>query len=102
MNFNEFPISETVAAGIAALIAWVTGGKYAAKSAKIDSTAKLIELWEKANHNCQEELNEMREEIKQVRLEAGSERERLNDEVLRLKQEIKVLKNHISKLEEKK
>jgi peptidoglycan hydrolase CwlO-like protein len=96
---NNLPISEAITALVAATIAWFTHGRLAAKSTDIDNTAKLIELWERANHNCQKELDEMREEIKQVRLEASGERERLNDEVLRLKQEIKVLRGHISKLE---
>ena len=101
MNLQDFPISETIAAGVAALVAWITGGKYAAKSAKIDSTAKLIDLWEKANHNCQQELDEMRAEIKQVREEASEERQRLNDEISRLTNKIQVLEKHIKKLEEK-
>jgi len=94
MSWENVPISETIAAGVAALVAWVTGGKYAAKSAKIDSTAKLIELWEKANHNCQSELDELRGEIKEMR-------QRYEDTIARLEQKIKVMSEHIKKLEAK-
>jgi hypothetical protein len=48
MNFSELPISEVITGVLAAAIAWITGGKYAAKSTKIDNTAKLIEIWEKS------------------------------------------------------
>jgi peptidoglycan hydrolase CwlO-like protein len=98
---NDLPISEAITGVVAAAIAWITGGKYAAKSTEIDNTAKLIEIWEKANHNCQKELDEMREEIRVVRLEAGAERERLNDEVAKLQQKVRVLESHIKKLETK-
>jgi peptidoglycan hydrolase CwlO-like protein len=99
MSLHDLPISETLTGFIAAVIAWITGGKYAAKSAKIDSTAKLIALWEQANHNCQSELEELRAEIKQLRSDAAIERERSNDEISKLQSKVKVLENHIKKLE---
>ena len=98
---SNWPISEVITAFVAAVIAWFSGGKWAARSAKVDTTAKLIELWEKANHNCQKELDEMREEIKEVRKEAAEERQRLNDEVFRLQNKIQVLEKHIKNLEAK-
>jgi septal ring factor EnvC (AmiA/AmiB activator) len=96
---SQFPISETITGIIAAAIAWFSGGKYAAKGTEIDNTAKLIELWEKANHNCNEELEQMREEIKQFKAEAAEERQALNDKIKSQDQKIKVLQDHIKKME---
>lgn len=98
---NQFPISETITGLVAAAIAWFFGGKQAAKGTEIDNTAKLIELWEKANHNCQNELNELREEIRQFRVQASEERLKADDEILKLQQQVKVLQAHIKKLESK-
>lgn len=86
---------------VAGVIGWITSGRFAAKTSEVDNAAKLFDYWEKANHNCREELDLMKEEIKAVRDEANQERQRLNDEVLRLTTKIQVLEKHIKKLEAK-
>ncbi len=96
---SQFPISETITGIIAAAIAWFSGGKYAARGTEIDNTAKLIDLWEKANHNCQSELDELRAEIKQMREEHQQQRQERDDEISKLQQKVKVLEGHIKKLE---
>ena len=96
---SDFPISETITGFVAAAIGWFTNGKVQAKSTDIDNTAKLIELWEKANHNCQTELDELRAEIKQMREEHQQQRQERDDEIHKLQQKVKVLENHIKKLE---
>lgn len=101
MNFSDFPFSESITAIVGAAIGWFTNGKRQAKTDKIDNTAKLIELWEKANHNCQKELDEMREEIRLLRSQSHEERQSNKDEILKLQQQVKVLQAHIKKLEEK-
>lgn len=101
MNYSNWPITETITGVIAAAIGWFTGGKLQFKSAQIDNTAKLIELWEKANHNCQKELDEMRAEIRLLRLQGNEERQNNKDEISKLQQQVKVLQAHIKKLEEK-
>lgn len=101
MNLNDFPFTESITAVIAAAIGWFTGGKRQAKTVEIDNTAKLIELWEKANHNCQKELDEMREEIRLFRLQANEERQKADDEISKLQQQVRVLQAHIKKLEDK-
>ena len=98
---SQFPISETITGIVAAAIAWFSGGKYAAKGTEIDNTAKLIELWEKANHNCQSELDEVRKEIKDLRSCYESEVLKRDSDILSLQQKVKVLENHIKKLEAK-
>jgi peptidoglycan hydrolase CwlO-like protein len=101
MQFSDLPISETITGVIAAVIGWFTSGKMQAKSTDIDNTAKLIELWEKANHNCQSELDELRAEIKQMRDEHQQQRQERDDEISKLQQKVKVLEGHIKKLEQK-
>ena len=101
MTFNDLPISETITGAIAAVIAWFSGGKYAAKSTEIDNTAKLIELWKDANHDCRAELDQMRAEIKLFREQAAEERQRADEEISKLQQQVRVLQNHIKKLESK-
>ena len=98
---SQFPISETITGIIAGIIAWFSGGKYAARGTEIDNTAKLIDLWEKANHNCQSELDELRKEIKDLRSFYESEVLKRDSDILSLQQKVKVLENHIKKLEAK-
>ena len=95
----NLPISETISALVAAGIAWFTHGKLQAKSTDIDNTAKLIELWEKANHNCQKELDELRQEIKDLRTFYESEVQKRDDDISKLQQKVRVLESHIKKLE---
>jgi uncharacterized protein HemX len=91
-------ISELITGAIG-LFAGVGGAIVSLRSSKIDNTAKLIELWEKANHNCNDELEKMREEIKQFKAEAAEERQALNDKIKSQDQKIKVLQDHIKKME---
>ena len=101
MSLENLPISESITGLVAGAIAWFFGGKQAAKGTEIDNTAKLIELWEKANHNCQRELDEMREEIRLFRAQAHEEREKADEEILKLQQQVKALQGHIKKLEDR-
>ena len=96
---NQLPISEAITAVIAAVIAWFSHGKLQAKSTDIDNTAKLIELWEKANHNCQKELDELRQEIKDLRTFYESEVQKRDDDISKLQNKVRVLEQHIKKLE---
>jgi peptidoglycan hydrolase CwlO-like protein len=91
-------ISELITGAIG-LFAGVAGAIVSLRSSKIDNTAKLIELWEKANHNCQSELDEVRAEIKQMREEHQQQRQERDDEISKLQQKVKVLEGHIKKLE---
>lgn len=99
MNLSQFPFTETITAVVAAAIGWFTSGKMQAKTTDIDNTAKLIDLWEKANHNCQSELDEVRKEIKDLRAFYESQVLKRDSDILSLQQKVKVLENHIRKLE---
>lgn len=98
---TQFPISETITALVTGAVAWFFGGRQAAKGTQIDNTAKLIDLWEKANHNCQSELDELRKEIKDLRSFYEQEVLKRDSDILSLQQKVKVLENHIKKLEAK-
>ena len=96
---HNLPISEAITAIIAALIAWFSHGKLAAKASNIDNTKKLIELWEMANHNCQNELNQMRKEISDMRLAHQTEVQNRDESILQLQNKVEVLQKHVEKIE---
>lgn len=98
---TQFPISETITAVVAGAVAWVFGGKQAAKSTMVDDAKKVLEMWQQTNHNCQQELNEMRAEIQAVRKAADDERRHFQEAMEKMQAEIKSLRAHIKKLEAK-
>jgi peptidoglycan hydrolase CwlO-like protein len=98
---SQFPISETITALVAGVIAWIFGGKQAAKSSMVDDAKKVLEMWQETNHNCQSELDKMREEIRAVRKAATEERAHFKSEMAKMRKEIDSLQAHIKKLEDK-
>jgi len=96
---HNLPISEAITAIIAALIAWFSHGKLAAKSSNIDNTKKLIELWEMANQNCQGELAQMRIDISDMRVAHQDDIKSRDESILQLQQKVAALQRHVEKLE---
>jgi len=96
---HNLPISEAITAIIAALIAWFSHGKLAAKSSNIDNTKKLIELWEMANRNCQEELAQMRIDISDMRVAHQEDVQKRDASILQLQNKVAVLQKHVEKIE---
>ncbi len=95
---SNFPLSEAITAIVAGVIAWIFGGKQAAKSSMVDDAKKVLEMWQETNHNCQSELNELRAEIQAVRKAASEERQHFKSEMNKMQSEIKALKAYIQKI----
>jgi peptidoglycan hydrolase CwlO-like protein len=98
---SQFPISETITALVTGAVAWFFGGRQAEKSSMVDDAKKVLAMWQETNHNCQNELMQMREEIQAVRKAATDERAHFKAEMAKMRKEIDSLQAHIKKLEAK-
>lgn len=98
---SQFPISETITAIVAGVVAWFAGGRQAEKSSMVDDAKKVLAMWQETNHNCQNELQQMRDDITLVRQMAADEKAHFKAEIAKMRKEIDTLQAHIKKLEDK-